>query len=286
MMKNIINRLIILALFMGSIVSCDYDPTEFDALTDAPDSNATYYVQFQGTEESFATDFDSAGDVTEIVTTIGVKLLGLPRSEDITINLGIDGSSTAQPNMYAIGTTSLVIPAGSVTASTSFTSVADNIPIGETVALVINLDAGGNSAPFGTQLVYNLTRTAPCAWLPGIYTIEMFDSYGDGWQTTGGLGGDGMTIEIDGVVTEFGMCTPYEPSPYTCTQGADDFSATTTVEIPDGAISVKWTFPGDRYGEISFNILDPNGVTIYSVATGGGVAGELVFDEALVCTNL
>jgi hypothetical protein len=281
MMKNIIKRFAFLAISALLVVSCDWDPDSFEALSNSPDPGATYYLQFKTTETSFSTDFSSTGDLVDIETTIDVGILGLPLNEATTVSFSVDGSSTADPNMYELGATSISIPAGEVFGSTTLKSVVENMPIDETVTLVLNLDAGANAAPTATQLTLSLFRPAPCAWLPGVYTIEMVDTYGDGWQTTSGNGGDGIQVSVDGVVQEVGMCTPYEDSPYDgCVEGPSE--ATAFITIPDGAQSVKWNFPGDWWGEIAFEIFDPNGVSVYKVSGGEGVAGLMPFE---VCTN-
>jgi len=80
--------------------------------------------------------------------------------------------------------------------------------------------------------VYDFLRPAPCQPVPGIYTIEMIDSYGDGWQTNGGNGGNGIQVTLDGEVIEVGMCSPHEALPYEgCVEGPSE--ATTFVEIPE-----------------------------------------------------
>lgn len=104
---------------------------------------------------------------------------------------------------------------------------------------------------------------------PGQYRIEMHDSYGDGWQTNDGNGGNGIMITIDGEVTEMAMCTLYTTTPgYIdfnqadfCVEG-DYYDATGYVDIPAGASDVLWEFPGDTYGEISFEIYAPDGTLI------------------------
>ncbi|MDE3741563.1 hypothetical protein [Maribacter polysaccharolyticus] len=282
MMKNIIKQLAFISVSMLLVVSCDWDENNFEALTgNSPDPDATYYVQFKNTENSFSTDFSPTGDIVEIETTIDIGILGLPLDEATTINFSIDGASTADADMYELGATSVVIPAGEVTASTTLTSVAENMPIDETVTLILNLDAGENAADTATQLILSLFRPAPCSWLAGDYTINMVDTYGDGWQTTSGNGGDGIQVTIDGSITEVGMCTPYEASPYDgCVEGPSE--ATAIVTIPEGAQSVKWNFPGDWWGEIGLSILDPNGVEVYKINAGEGVAGQMPFE---VCTN-
>ena len=105
---------------------------------------------------------------------------------------------------------------------------------------------------------------------PGVYRIDMHDSFADGWQTDDGNGGSGIKITIDDQIIEFGMCSPYgssntgtflDEAQGECVAG-DGTDATTTVTIPEGANLILWEFPGDQYGEISFEVYDPNGVLI------------------------
>ena len=110
---------------------------------------------------------------------------------------------------------------------------------------------------------------------PGVYTIEMQDSYGDGWQTTNGDGGDPLTLTLStGEVFEIFLCSDYEDVP-NCSGGG--FSGTATITVPDGVESAEWYFPGDWYGEISFQIIHPSGATIADVGTGTD-AGPVVIN--------
>jgi hypothetical protein len=175
--------------------------------------------------------------------------------------------------MYDLGTTTLTIPAGETSASTDLTVFVDQLPVDETSSFILDLDAGDNTAPAGDVLTYNVFRTAPCIPIPGDYRVVMTDSYGDGWQTSTSLGGSGITVEVDGVqIAEVGLCSPYEATFDTCT---DELSTgETTVTIPEGSLFAKWTFPGDAYGEIGYEIYDPNGVLVAS-AKGDGEAGTI-----------
>jgi len=113
-----------------------------------------------------------------------------------------------------------------------------------------------------------------CSPEPGVYTIKMHDSYGDGWQTTTGGGGRGIKVVMDSGTIEFGMCSPYEASPFVCTPN-DGFDAETTVTIPAGTLSANWIFPGDQYGEIGFEIFGPANQLLLAVPFGTGAAGIL-----------
>ena len=121
---------------------------------------------------------------------------------------------------------------------------------------------------FSSPFKYNALLT--CSPMPGDYTVFMTDSYGDGWQTTsGGDGGQGLEIDMDGVVTSVAMCSQWGTYPFACTPTSNGFDATAIVTIPVGTQSALWTFPGDYYGEIGFEITGPNGQVAYSALDPG-----------------
>ncbi|MBT8304918.1 MAG: hypothetical protein KJP09_10645 [Bacteroidia bacterium] len=155
---------------------------------------------------------------------------------------------------------------------------------------VYGVDSAGSSVTggyFSSPFAYNALLT--CTPEPGDYVVEMHDSYGDGWQTDDGNGGSGITVDItlaDGSTTqvEVGMCSPYGGAagtfndnnadpPTGCTlidctpTNACWTDATATVTIPVGASGANWTFPGDQYGEISFEVYAPDGSLLF--ASGG-----------------
>lgn len=117
-----------------------------------------------------------------------------------------------------------------------------------------------------TSEVKDIVVEVVCNPQSGDYLVVMHDSYGDGWQTDDANGGSGITVDIDGTIVEIGMCNPYVSSNFTCVEG-DGYDAETTVTIPSGTISASWNFPGDNYGEISFEIYAPDGSLAF--ASGG-----------------
>lgn len=121
----------------------------------------------------------------------------------------------------------------------------------------------------------------PKAPTPGVWTINMTDSYGDGWQTDTGGGGAGITVTLnDGTVLEVGLCSPYGSAAGTflggpdCTPGTS--SGTGTITIPAGTETADWFFPGDFYGEIGFEIVTPNGNVVGGYT--GVEAGPIVIN--------
>jgi hypothetical protein len=119
---------------------------------------------------------------------------------------------------------------------------------------------------FASPFLYSATIVCPPkAPTPGVWTINMVDTYGDGWQTTTGGGGDGITVTLDnGTVLEVGLCSPYGSAAGTFLGGSDcvpntGSEGTGTITIPPGTLTADWFFPGDQYGEIDFEIVTPNG---------------------------
>lgn len=159
---------------------------------------------------------------------------------------------------------------------------------------VFGADSGGASVTggfFSSPFAYNALLT--CTPEPGDYVVDMFDSYGDGWQTNTGNGGDGIQVTVtaaDGSesVIEVGMCSPYGGAAGTFLDGNADpatgctgpastsfFEASATVTIPVGTTGATWNFPGDEYGEIALDIYAPDGSLLYSAGTGEASAGLL-----------
>jgi len=147
--------------------------------------------------------------------------------------------------------------------------------------------APGDSFIFELRLNLTDGRTfGPESAGPSVTGVEMHDSFGDGWQTDDGNGGSGITVDIDGTIIEVGMCTPYGGgNDYDCTPWPTDdpdydptsdyTDATAIVTVPVGAASAIWNFPGDFYGEISFEVYGPGGELLYEGAQGATNAGIL-----------
>lgn len=123
---------------------------------------------------------------------------------------------------------------------------------------------------FASPFVYNALVT--CSPEPGDYTVDMHDSYGDGWQTNDGNSGDGIQVDIDGTIVSVGMCSAYATdfwlSSPECTTPGDGYDASDVVNIPVGTNGATWNFPGDAYGEISFEVYGPGGEELYIGAQG------------------
>ncbi|NNF82537.1 MAG: hypothetical protein HKM99_07310 [Flavobacteriaceae bacterium] len=86
--------------------------------------------------------------------------------------------------------------------------------------------------------------------VPGVYTVVMFDSYGDGWQSE-----QGILVTIDDTAISVTMQSSYSGGPPCC-----DWNTTTEyVEVPVGTEILRWQYTGDSYpGEVSFRIYGPD----------------------------
>ncbi len=136
---------------------------------------------------------------------------------------------------------------------------------------------------FSSPFLYSATVVCPPkAPTAGVWTVNMTDSYGDGWQTNTGLGGDGITVTLnDGTVFEIGLCSPYGGAAGTFLGGPDctpndGFTGSGTITIPAGTETADWFFPGDNYGEIGFEIVTPNGNVVGGYT--GVEAGPITID--------
>ena len=186
------------------------------------------------------------------------------------------------------------LPRGTV--STSFQEVLDALGIvsgdydgGDVILLRLELvltdgrsfsnnAAGTVSGGSFYSSPFQYTNLLVCLGAPpsGDYTVSMHDSYGDGWQTDDPNGGSGITITLnDGTVFEVGLCTPYIPNTYACTNNLSN--GTAIVTIPVGTESADWYFPGDVYGEISAEIYAPSGNLIGEIPQGSS-AGPIALN--------
>jgi hypothetical protein len=169
-MKKIFKALFVFIAIWTLLQACENLDPNFEMLTTSPDPNASYYVQFINAAQSFETGVTEEGGLVEIQTTIGVVLMGMPQKQDITIDLTMDPTSTIESNMYTLSANSITIPAGKTSGSINLTTTAENMPVGQTLQLVMDIDAGEHNSPNpkGTVLKYNLKRIEFCPLANGI----------------------------------------------------------------------------------------------------------------------
>jgi hypothetical protein len=107
---------------------------------------------------------------------------------------------------------------------------------------------------FKSPYIYPLQiKCIPPGAVPGVYTVNMRDSYGDGWN------GGYVKVTVDGVVTTIGMPDAYGDYPVIDAGHLDaignDSAAYTDFTIAAGAVDMSWEWVGGAYvDEVSFDI--------------------------------
>lgn len=286
-MKNIyIKYFLVLALFSFGLTSCEDDdtlPVDFEDLNasggafaaEVSTTGSTDINRNNPSESTFQKTYvlDSPQDGTEVTEVqVYVSYDGseevlyrtIPASQftmvdgqpqftvdyngaEILSALGLEGGADGDLEGGAAFRYRLAI----VTPRGTFTDVSPNF-------------ANQSADHVFTSTVVCLLPEVPA----GEWRIEMADSFGDGWQTDDANGGSGIIVTLsNGDDFEIGMCSAYDPFEG-CTPGTT--MATTTITIPEGVESAEWFFPGDFYGEISFDIISPSGNVVASVGPGAG----------------
>lgn len=283
-MKNIY-KFFLLTLVVFA-VGCEN--TENSRFTSNPEFG---WVQFRSASTTVAVTPRSS------TVTIPIAYTAPINKNNVTVNYSVVATSGVNTGVTTSLGTSLVIGANTNFATFTFDflpgAVQSLIDNGD-LTLEVTLTSASNGVQVGLSdgsvpVVHTINLLCGGEPQPGVYTVDMFDSYGDGWQTDDGNGGSGMTVtmtNIDGTetVAEVGMCSPYGSAAGSFLGGSDCtgpagftfFSATTTVTMPNGTIDAVWEFPGDFWGEISFDIYLPSGGLLYdSGAPGAQADGEL-----------
>ena len=186
--------------------------------------------------------------------------------QSVDIYLSVDGGSevlfkTLQPSDFTTGPTGLP----RATFKVGLTEVDNLVGFigGSTVKirLELNLTNGKSFSEdsvtgsmtgsyFKSSYVYN--EIVNCfvtdgSAVPGIYSVNMQDSYGDGWQDSR------VKLTLDGQVYYFAI-----PSPYTSgveinktleEYSGDDNAGSSTITIPTSATTMKWEWMVGRYPE-------------------------------------
>ncbi|MBC2839669.1 hypothetical protein [Robiginitalea sp. SC105] len=259
------NKYVVSAIcLLLTAVSCEEDLVVYDV------TNGQTLAKFSTTSANLGVPI--GGSSIEIFVEVTTQSEN-PRS----FTLAIDPSSTATSDQYSIKEAG--IPSGSFRGSITITGNFEALPdVGATTLVLILADVSDSNnltIPEST-LTISLFRECDPAPTPGLWSVTMRDSFGDGWQTSTGSGGPGLTCTLNtGEVFEFGLCSPYEPQSYDCI--SEPYVGSATFSIPEGTNSAEWYFPGDFYGEISFSILAPNGNVVAEYGQGSP-AGPVPID--------
>jgi len=187
-----------------------------------------------------------ASDITE--TTAILTWNPSPSSNSYVIEYGPEG--------FLPGTGTMI----SVTGQTTYTLTGLEEMTTYDVYIWAVCDAGETSAVIGPY-----TFTTCCVPVPDIcnYTLNLYDSYGDGWN------GSILTVTVNGVST-----------PYTFTSG---YFATFTFPVVDGLPVILTYAAGSYQNEVTYEMLDSDGGLLFEDGPYPAV-GE-VYNEIATCPD-
>lgn len=285
MKKNINFLFICTLLFLGSCADDDKLPVDFDDLkvSGAPYAEelstgvVTNINKLDPNASSFSKEYQIVSpqggtDVTkvDVLVNLNGENVDLPETLLYSVDASqFDTSSAVYPTVTVDFLGSDIVSALGVDTDDLEGGDIFNYRLALTNATGTFSDISSN---FDNQSAdHRFSSTVVCElplFPPGVWTIELGDSFGDGWQTTTASGGPGITVTLTtGSNTEVFEITLESGS-----------SGTETITVPDGTESAEWIFPGDFYGEISFTITAPSGNVVASVPTGAGSAGPIALN--------
>ncbi|HHC78442.1 MAG TPA: hypothetical protein ENK46_01065 [Flavobacteriia bacterium] len=221
---------LVLVIFVFGFLSCNTpDGVIFDS------ENGQTLAQFSKTTAALATPEEGTSvNIDVLVTTLS--------NSDREIFIEIDPSSTATPDQYSIS--NLVIPAGKFNGTITISGNFDAIPEMGSAFLTLKLTGveGSSNIIIERNDTLNLEFFRKCPFPSGDYILELFDSYGDGWD------GAIMRVTIDGESEDF---------------TAAGTGTTHIVNVPDGTEILVFTYiTGSFESEHSYIITSPNGIEV------------------------
>ena len=310
-MKKQINKIVILLLSAIMFSGCESDDKAIDQVFDGVEYGAVLRNLGIINQIFSLSDPNSFFGVTveEQDEQYGALLDVVNVYTDYTDNNGNGNSKpdalvkTYAASDFTIGDKGLPVVDIMVTLREASSAVGvSNYGVGDTYTIRLELVLT-DGRTFSTESVSSSLQgsyfSSPFSWgvpilcppVPGSYKVDMQDSYGDGWQTDDGNGGSGLKAILtlaDGSesIVEVAMCSPYgssnigtftDPALGGCTGPASTsfYAATAYVEIPEGTQLAVWNFPGDQYGEISFQIYGPDNNLIFNGEQGATGAGQI-----------
>ena len=242
-MKNIFSTGLLALAIMLIAASCGDEPFEvadggsLGAIM-APESNITFIGGISTGVEVALNPYANEGITISSINVSKTLMTTKGNSEPVLYAVSGETFSQTINELYSD------VPVGGVVQSNGTLTPGDKWELSYSMTL-----SDGRVMAIGSVT----TITFQCAPYPGVWTVAMHDSYGDGWQTNDANGGDGIQVTLDGnsdKVLEVGLDDGYEGSG--------------TITIPEGTIEASWNFPGDYYGEISFEIFGPDGSQVFA----------------------
>jgi len=250
-MKNRILKLMTfsLAIFM---VACQESDNAIDKVFDGATSGAIIRTVSLNSGEFNSYDLNSAFDVD--IEVQDEKNGGL--MEKVNVYLGFKGTEVLAKSILAgafttgpfgLPRTNIRITLSEAVAALGLSSSqytgGDALPVRLELVLTDGRVFSGDDASgslqgsyFSSPFKYNtVIKCIPNSAVAGIYTIDMIDSYGDGWN------GASVDVTIDGTTTSYTM--------------ADGATITHVVTIPAGAATMSFAYTNGAWDiEASYTI--------------------------------
>ncbi len=160
------------------------------------------------------------------------------------------GAFGSAPTNLTAGTYTVVVQDDALLQSSPVTVIVETIntviPVAPSTSDSILAACGGTSSIL-------LNADASPSGAPASFTLNMFDSFGDGWN------GNAITIYADGVPVLSGA---------TITSGS---TGAETFDAPEGSTLTATWAAGSWQTEVSFDVLDGTGTIIYNGPYGGTI---------------
>ena len=191
----------------------------------------------------------------------------------VSLNSGAESLfQTLQPSQFTTGPTGLPRTDISVSLGDAMTTLSlssSQYTGGDAVNISLKLNLTDGRSFSADQATGSMTgsyfkspyryakiiKCIPLSAVPGIYTFNMADSYGDGWQS------GRIKVTVDGVSTNYGMLSQYDAVGAGQNAGLEPYTGNTssgyaTLTIPEGASTMVFEWENDDYNsECSFNVV-------------------------------
>ena len=182
-------------------------------------------------------------DVSCIGNTDGTFSISNVQCGTLPFNFSVDGGAFGPaPTDLAAGSYVVIVEDG-----TGLLSAPTTVEIGTPPTVVPGPPSADSLLAYCSGSA-SILLEATASGLPVVYTLNMFDSWGDGWN------GNAVTILVDGVVALADA-----------TIATGDNATANFVATEGATITAEWT-PGGFTSEVSFNIADADGNVVYNGA--------------------
>ena len=172
--------------------------------------------------------------------TVDVMVTTVSNS-DRTISFVTGADNTATADQYQIS--GAVIPAGEYVATVTISSIFSGLPDSGSVFLDLDLTGVEGSDTYVENGSILIEMFRKCDIPDGNYTLDLQDSYGDGWN------GASITVVVDGVSTDYTI------------SAAQATAAQYVIAVPAGTQELTFAFnSGSWDSEITYQITSPNNV--------------------------